>query len=93
MASKYTVHERSAIAKKTKQQILTQDVLRILLNCSSELPWDAKAKHLQNFCTRMQFSGYGQKFRYEVIDSAVKALQKIEDAVARAKRPMYRPKE
>ena len=45
--------------------------------------WDAKAKHLQNLCIRMQFSGYGQKFRYEVIDSAVKALQKIEDAVAR----------
>ena len=93
MASKYTVHERSAMAKKTKRQILTQDALRILLNCSGELPWDAKAQHLQNFSARMQFSGYNQKFRYEVIDSAVKALRKIEDAVARGERPIYRPKE
>ena len=67
--------------------------LRILLNCSSELPWEDKARHLQDFAMRLQFSGYDKKFRCEIIDSAVKALQKIEDAVSKGERPMYRPRE
>ena len=79
------------MAMKTKRQILTQDALRRLLNCSSELPWEQKAYHLQDFASRLQFSGYDKKFRCEIVDSAVKALQKIEDAVAKGERPMYRP--
>ena len=66
MTSKYTVHDSSALANNTKRQILTQDALRILPNYSCELMLDAKAKHLYNVGARMQFSGYGQKLRYQV---------------------------
>ena len=67
VSSKYTVHERSAMAKKTKRQILTQDALRILLNCSRRLPWATKVRHLEGYSARMQLSGYEVKFRREVL--------------------------
>ena len=90
VSSRYTVHTRSAMAVKTKRQILTQDALRILLNCSRRLPWNTKVQHLRTYVMRMQFSGYDQKFRHEIIDSAVKAYRRIEAADEAGERPMYR---
>ena len=41
---------------------------------------------------RMRFSGYTKKFRYEIVDSALKACRTIEDDDRSGERPMYRPK-
>ena len=90
VASKFTVHQRSAMCIKSKRQILTQEGLRILLNCSRRLPWEVKAGHLQTFAKRMQFSGYGIKFVREVIKSAVNAYEKMEKNDRDGTRPMYR---
>ena len=38
VASKSVVNARSALSWSSKRTILTQEVLRILLNCSTELP-------------------------------------------------------
>jgi hypothetical protein len=40
VASKSVVDARSAWSWNSKRTILTQEVLRILLNCSTELPWE-----------------------------------------------------
>ena len=90
ISSRFTVHERSAITMSTKRQILTQDALRVLLNCSESLPWLERIKHLQQYENRMQYSGYKPKMRYEVIDSAVKAYRKIQKEASDGVRPMYR---
>ena len=93
VSSRYTVHARSAMAIGTKRQILTQDALRILLNCSKTLPWEEKAHHLEEYVARLQYSGYDQKFRYEIINSAVMAYHKIQANDSSGIRPMYRPRE
>ena len=54
------------------------------------MSWNEKVVHLQKFSDRLQYSGYDAKMRYEVIDSAVKAYQKIRQAEIQGKRPMYR---
>ena len=90
VSSKFTVHERSAISPTSKRQILTQDALRILLNCSKDMHWNEKVVHLQKFSDRLQYSGYDAKMRYEIIDSAVKVYQKIRQDEVEGKRPMYR---
>ena len=48
---------------------MTQEVLRILKNCSVALPWKDKVAHIEDLCMRMQFSGYDVRFRREVVDS------------------------
>ena len=58
MASRMTVHERSAIPTNQKRNILTQEVIRILKNCSQELPWEVKVEHLEHLSLRLQYSGY-----------------------------------
>ena len=80
MATTALLNQRSALPWNTKRTVLTQEALRILLNCSRELPWEIKAKHLSRFTARMQYSGYEKKFRAEVIKSALNAYQKLRRA-------------
>ena len=90
VSSRFTVHAKSAISQSAKRQILTQDALRILLNCSKSMLWRDKVVHLEKYTERLQYSGYDAKMRYEIIDSAVKAYRSIEQAEREGKRPMYR---
>ena len=41
----------------------------------------------------MQYSGYSKKFRYEVVDSALKAYRARKKADQEGERPLHRPKE
>ena len=76
-----------------KRTILTQQVLRILLNCSKDLTWQDKTKHVNEFMRKLQFSGYNKKFRYEVVSSAIKAYNKITEEDSSGTKPMYRPRD
>ena len=69
VASKSVINARSALALSCKRTILTQEVLRIFLNCSRELPWEAIVAHVNHMMLRLQYSGYDRKFREEVVRS------------------------
>ena len=92
MSSKTVIHARSAMSWKVKRTVLTQEALRIILNCSRDLQWRIVAKHLSAFTARMQFSGYNQKFRAEIIKSALHAYNNLRGQENRGERPLYRPK-
>ena len=51
--------------------VLTQEVLRVLRNCSKLLPWERRVENVNEMVLRMQCSGYSEKFRYEVVNSAL----------------------
>ena len=67
VSSKAVVDAKSAMPFKDKRTILTQDILRILLRCSPELPWSQKKKHIEEYVLRMQFSGYEENVRKEIV--------------------------
>ena len=67
VSSKAVVFAKSAFPWKDKRTVLTQDALRILLNCSRDIPWSIKAAHLSTFSAKMQFSGYSHGFRFHVV--------------------------
>lgn len=71
---------------------MTQEVLRILKNCCVELPWEQVIQHVNVITMRMQFSGYNKKFRYEVVNSALKAYRTMLLKDLAGKVPLYRPK-
>ena len=52
--------------------VMTQEVPRVLLNCSKLLPWERRVENVNEMVLRMQYSGYSEKFRYEVVNSALK---------------------
>ena len=93
MASKTVIHARSAVSWSTKRTVLTQEVFRVLLNCSRLLPWKRIVENVNEMVLRMQYSGYSKKFRYEVVDSALKAFRARQRAEREGERPLHRPKE
>ena len=60
-----------------KRIILTQECLRIILNCNTHIGWKKLAEHLTFFMSRMQASGYDHQFRLEILKSAMNAHDKI----------------
>lgn len=93
MATKMVVHAKSAIPMKVKRTVLTQEVLRIMLHCSTTLPWEVVRDHINKCMMKMQFSGYEQAFRYEVVKSAINAYQTMMNNEEMEIRPIHRPKD
>ena len=67
---------RSAMPSRVKRATLTQEALRILRNCSPSISWKRKAEFLSDFCMRMKLSGYPERYRAGIIESALKAWDK-----------------
>ncbi|KXJ14577.1 hypothetical protein AC249_AIPGENE4819 [Exaiptasia diaphana] len=72
---------------------MTQEVLRVLLNCSTLLPWEQTVTHINQMVARMQYTGYKGEFRYDVVKSALNAYRRILALDQQGLRPMYKPKE
>ena len=82
------VASRLALPWKSKRNILTQEVLRILLNCSRELPWATVISDVNNMTLRLQCSSYDQKFRAEVVGSSLKAYNRLVELDASSEQPL-----
>ena len=93
MTSKAVIHAKSAVSTQTKKTVLTQEVLRILLHCSKHVEWETVCGHVNKFMMKMQYSGYGQIFRFNVVNSALKAMKIIKEKEELGIRPINRPKE
>ena len=48
VASKCVINARSALPWSCKRTVLTQEILRIFLNCSRELPWETVVSHVNH---------------------------------------------
>ena len=77
MANKFVIRSDAAMSTKNKRTILTQMCLRVLMNNSEYLKMEEKKETVEFFMRRMQASGYNERFRYEVLKSALNAYEKI----------------
>ena len=73
--------------------ILTQECLRRLRNTKFELGPEVRKIHLDNFMLKLKNSGYNKKFRMEILDSGLKAYNKMLDDDKTGSKPLYRSKE
>ena len=80
MASRYVILHNSALSMQSKRTILTQQCLKVLLNCSEQLTKGVRESHIEYFVKRMQLSGYDKKFRGEIVSSAQQAYLRIKKA-------------
>ena len=63
---------------RTKASVMVNESFRILQNYSVFLEWREVAEHLTYFMRRLQYSGYIQSFRFEIL---VKALKKYDGRI------------
>ena len=80
----------SALNFSSKRTILTQECLRRLRNTKIELGPEVQNEYLNEFMLKLKNSGYDQKFRAEILDSAMKAFNKMIDDDKNNKKPLYR---
>ena len=92
MSTKAVINVKSAIPTKNKRTVMTQEMLRILLHCSDQLPWENVCAHINNFMKKLQYSGYTQPFRYNVARSAMNAFETIKQKKNLGIRPIHRLK-
>ena len=80
----------SALNSSSKRTILTQECLRRLRNTKVELGEPIQVKHLNEFMIKLKSSGYNQKYRMEIVNSAMKAFKSMLEDNEIGKKPLYR---
>ena len=80
----------SALNPNAKRTILTQECLRRLRNTKVELGEEIQIKYLNEFMIKLKKSGYNKKYRIEVLDSAMKAFDKMKEDDKNNIKPLYR---
>ena len=83
----------SALSWSTKRTILTQECLRRLRNTKVELGPEVQKSHLDQFMLKLKNSGYNAKFRQEILDSGLKAFDKMMEDDKGGVKPMYRSRD
>ena len=90
--NKFVILQSSALSSKQKRTILTQECLRIYRNTKIELGKGVQIKHLNNFMVKVKNSGYGVKFRKEILNSASQAFEKMIQDDKNGIKPLFRVK-
>ena len=90
VSSKSVIHREAAFPLSNKRMILTQECLRILMNCHDLIGWAKISEHLTYFMARMQAAGYDKSFRFQVLKSAIHAYDSKQEEERRGGAPMYR---
>ena len=92
ISAKTVVHASTAMPTKSKRSIITQEILRVLLRCSPQLPWQQTVNHVNQKMLQIQNSGHSESFRYATVQAALKAYDRMRDEDIRGIRPLYREK-
>ena len=93
VSSKAVINREAALSMSSKRTILTQECLRIMLNCSVHLDKQVSARHLTLYMARMEAAGYDKAFRFQVLRSALSAYEKKLEAENIGTEPLYRKRE
>ena len=83
----------SALSFSKKRTILTQECLRRMRNTKLDLGSEVQISHLNKLMLKLKNSGYNQKFRTEVLDSSIKAFQRMVEEDKSGIKPLFRPRE
>ena len=93
VSSKGVISREAALAMNSKRTILTQECLRVIMNCHELVGWEKVTEHLDFFMARMQASGYDKEFRFQVLKSAIDAFESKKEEERSGRTPLYRPRQ
>ena len=77
VSSKRTVQKSSAMGENTKAQILSQDMIRRLLNTSESLGAEAKKKVVDDYSQKLMNSGYSREQAAKMIVNGIKGYESM----------------
>ena len=73
VSNRTVMHRLSSHSDSMKVSVFVNEVLRILRNCSQHTVWkEEAARHVTYFMRRMQYSGFSETTRYQVLSAALR---------------------
>ena len=93
MNSRICIQPQSAIGDRETRTIHTQEIVRILLNSHPDQATEITNNSVSNYIKKMQNSGFSEKYRLEIVKSAMKAFNKIKAEAEAGTKPMFRPRD
>ena len=76
VSSRATIHHRSSHSMSMKRNVLINETVRIINNCSKGLEESEVRNHISYLMKRMQFSEYPQEIRQGVVKEAIQKCRK-----------------
>ena len=76
MSNKFVIHKDSAISSRSKENILTADLTRIMRNVSKQCTNEERKEKVQEFVSRMQYSEYSKEERTAIYKKAKKGTMR-----------------
>ena len=92
IGSKAVTNSKSALDMQAKRNILTAEMLRVLLRCSPLLDWSTTAAHASEMNKRIQNAGYNHQFRRQITEAAINKYKDIKAKDKTGECPIYRDK-
>ena len=71
MGSKFNILETSAASYQSKKASLSQEVVRRLLNTDEERPQEEKIEIIDEYCRKLEGSGYSKDQQKEIIEAGL----------------------
>ena len=93
MANAFVTHKDSAMAAKTKENVLVADLTRVMRNISTLCTSEERRKKVQHYMNRMQYSGYKMEERVKVYRAAKRRYDEMVKRDTEGVEPLYRSKE
>ena len=90
MANERCLDQQSAISEQTKKAILSQEVVRRMMNMCEHEKQGVRDEILDKFDRRMTISGYDMPDRKEVMRRGLISYEKIREASQRGERSIHR---
>jgi hypothetical protein len=83
----------AAMSAKSMRTILTQECLRRLRNTNIEMGEETARKHLNKFMLKLKNSGHSIQYRKQILDSSMKAFEKILKEDKNGTKPLFRSRQ
>ena len=90
MATDLVTDYHSAHSLNSKIATLTQDVYRIMSNCSPETTLEEKSAHLEEFTRRLRLSHYPPSISAKIISNGIVTYKRALEREARKERNLHR---
>ena len=92
-SSKFVIPHSSAHSKKMKMAVLVEEGVRRLRNTSRGLEWERSRSVMEKWSRKLRRSGYPATIRHQVIKTALKKWEKMQEDEDAGVRPVFRPRE
>ena len=76
MNTNLVIQKSSALSENTKVSSLTQEVVRVLLNCSEDLDDSSRVEYLNKLSTKIRTSGYNTLYIRKVMINGIKTYER-----------------